>query len=75
MFYKVAPVLIARFREREENVKLDVFSAFVDLLRQTIVLTKRGTDVLGYVQCYLKGCWINNAILDYSLHSQTSPPR
>lgn len=44
IYAKVAPVLIARFREREENVKLDIFSTFVDVLKQTSVLTKRGTD-------------------------------
>eukprot|EP01156_Anaeramoeba_ignava_P017927 Anaeramoba_ignava/a90357_2275.p1 GENE.a90357_2275~~a90357_2275.p1 ORF type:complete len:1246 (-),score=349.01 a90357_2275:47-3784(-) len=35
-FYKeVAPVLIGRFDEREENVKLSVFEAFRELLAQT----------------------------------------
>lgn len=35
-FYKnVSPALIARFKEREENVKADIFHAFVTLLRQT----------------------------------------
>ncbi|XP_065741000.1 cullin-associated NEDD8-dissociated protein 2 isoform X3 [Phocoena phocoena] len=31
----LAPVLIRRFREREENVKADVFGAYIVLLRQT----------------------------------------
>ncbi|XP_011839001.1 PREDICTED: cullin-associated NEDD8-dissociated protein 2 isoform X2 [Mandrillus leucophaeus] len=31
----LAPVLIRRFREREENVKADVFTAYIVLLRQT----------------------------------------
>ncbi|XP_054585844.1 cullin-associated NEDD8-dissociated protein 2 isoform X2 [Eptesicus fuscus] len=31
----LAPALIRRFREREENVKADVFAAYVTLLRQT----------------------------------------
>mmetsp|Transcript_29072 Transcript_29072/g.74799 ORF Transcript_29072/g.74799 Transcript_29072/m.74799 type:complete len:1233 (+) Transcript_29072:80-3778(+) len=31
---KFAPTLIARFAEREENVKMDVFSTFNDLLQQ-----------------------------------------
>jgi len=41
-FYtQIAPALIARFREREETVKIDVFNTFVDLLRQTkLVVTK-----------------------------------
>ncbi|KAL1492929.1 hypothetical protein ABEB36_011093 [Hypothenemus hampei] len=34
-FYKVlSPALIARFKEREENVKSDIFHAYVALLRQ-----------------------------------------
>eukprot|EP00727_Mastigamoeba_balamuthi_P013409 m51a1_g8691 putative cullin-associated nedd8-dissociated protein 1 (1234) ;mRNA; f:36761-41414 len=35
MYSRVAPVLVSRFREREENVKLDVFRTFTDLLRQS----------------------------------------
>lgn len=31
----LAPALIHRFREREENVKADVFGAYIVLLRQT----------------------------------------
>lgn len=31
----LAPALIRRFREREENVKADVFGAYIVLLRQT----------------------------------------
>uniref|UniRef100_A0A3B4WWD4 TATA-binding protein interacting (TIP20) domain-containing protein n=1 Tax=Seriola lalandi dorsalis TaxID=1841481 RepID=A0A3B4WWD4_SERLL len=35
-FYSsVCPVLLARFKEREENVRADVFAAFSTLLRQT----------------------------------------
>nr|XP_055072782.1 cullin-associated NEDD8-dissociated protein 2 [Misgurnus anguillicaudatus] len=35
-FYgSVGPTLVSRFKEREENVKTDIFSAFVALLRQT----------------------------------------
>eukprot|EP01083_Nonionella_stella_P122343 368072_1 len=34
-FYKeVVPVLISRFSEREEKIKLDIFAAFVEVLRQ-----------------------------------------
>jgi len=36
MFYKqVSPQLIARFKEREENVKADLFHAYIALLNQT----------------------------------------
>lgn len=35
-FYKtVSPQLISRFKEREENVKVDIFHAYMALLRQT----------------------------------------
>lgn len=35
-FYKVlSPALIARFKEREENVKSDIFHAYIALLKQT----------------------------------------
>ena len=33
IYPQAAPALVARFREREENVKSDVFSAFVDLIK------------------------------------------
>ncbi|XP_064597809.1 cullin-associated NEDD8-dissociated protein 1-like [Liolophura sinensis] len=35
-FYRiVSPALIARFKEREENVKVDIFHAYITLLKQT----------------------------------------
>ncbi|XP_053576746.1 cullin-associated NEDD8-dissociated protein 1 [Bombina bombina] len=35
-FYRtVAPAIVLRFKEREENVKVDIFSAYIALLRQT----------------------------------------
>lgn len=35
-FYSsICPVLLARFRERKENVRADIFVAFSTLLRQT----------------------------------------
>ncbi|XP_039627059.1 cullin-associated NEDD8-dissociated protein 2 [Polypterus senegalus] len=46
-FYKtVAPVLISRFKEREENVKADIFLAYISLLKQTKPL-KRGVELTG----------------------------
>lgn len=35
LYENVCPVLVSRFKEREENVKSDIFLAFVALLRQT----------------------------------------
>ncbi|KAH3767418.1 cullin-associated NEDD8-dissociated protein 1 [Pelomyxa schiedti] len=43
LYQQAAPILIARFREREENVKLDIFRTFVDLLRQTAISNKRSS--------------------------------
>ncbi|KAG0632469.1 hypothetical protein M758_1G330700 [Ceratodon purpureus] len=40
LYVKASPKLIERFKEREENVKIDVFNAFIDLLRQTGNVTK-----------------------------------
>ncbi|KAH0630206.1 hypothetical protein JD844_012933 [Phrynosoma platyrhinos] len=36
-FYKtLSPALISRFKEREENVKADIFCAYISLLKQTL---------------------------------------
>ncbi|XP_033939954.1 LOW QUALITY PROTEIN: cullin-associated NEDD8-dissociated protein 2 [Pseudochaenichthys georgianus] len=45
-FSSVCPALLARFKEREENVRADVFSAFSSLLRQT----RGGTSLQGNVR-------------------------
>ncbi|CAJ0833196.1 8495_t:CDS:10 [Entrophospora sp. SA101] len=36
-YQKVAPVLVSRFREREESVRVDDLQTFIVLLRQTLV--------------------------------------
>jgi len=33
--FSVSPILISRFKEREENVKSDIFQVYISLLRQT----------------------------------------
>uniref|UniRef100_A0A2C9JF10 TATA-binding protein interacting (TIP20) domain-containing protein n=1 Tax=Biomphalaria glabrata TaxID=6526 RepID=A0A2C9JF10_BIOGL len=44
-FYKtVSPALIARFKEREENVKSDIFHAYIALLKQTRPVIIAGVD-------------------------------
>lgn len=45
LYAKASPKLIERFKEREENVKIDVFNAFIDLLRQTGHVTKGSHEI------------------------------
>ncbi|XVF26381.1 hypothetical protein REPUB_Repub14bG0010900 [Reevesia pubescens] len=44
LYVEACPKLIDRFKEREENVKMDVFNTFIELLRQTGNVTKGQTD-------------------------------
>ncbi|CAH2045730.1 unnamed protein product, partial [Thlaspi arvense] len=44
VYQEACPKLIDRFKEREENVKMDIFNTFIDLLRQTGNVTKGQTD-------------------------------
>ncbi|XP_047948675.1 cullin-associated NEDD8-dissociated protein 1 [Salvia hispanica] len=44
LYEEACPKLIDRFKEREENVKMDVFNTFTELLRQTGNVTKGQTD-------------------------------
>ncbi|OMO95503.1 Armadillo-like helical [Corchorus capsularis] len=45
LYEEACPKLIDRFKEREENVKMDVFNTFIELLRQTGNVTKGQTDL------------------------------
>ncbi|CAH1444109.1 unnamed protein product [Lactuca virosa] len=45
LYDEACPKLIDRFKEREENVKMDVFNTFIELLRQTGNVTKGQIDV------------------------------
>ncbi|KAI3695011.1 hypothetical protein L1987_77999 [Smallanthus sonchifolius] len=45
LYDKACPKLVDRFKEREENVKMDVFNTFIELLRQTGNVTKGQIDV------------------------------
>ncbi|KAJ8618736.1 hypothetical protein MRB53_014922 [Persea americana] len=45
LFREACPKLIERFKEREENVKMDVFNTFIELLRQTGNVTKGQADI------------------------------
>lgn len=44
LYEEACPKLIDRFKEREENVKMDIFNTFIELLRQTGNVTKGKTD-------------------------------
>uniref|UniRef100_M8BLV3 Cullin-associated NEDD8-dissociated protein 1 n=1 Tax=Aegilops tauschii TaxID=37682 RepID=M8BLV3_AEGTA len=45
MYQEACPKLIDRFRGREENVKMDIFNTFIELLRQTGNVTKGQGDI------------------------------
>ncbi|KAK9161137.1 hypothetical protein Syun_007478 [Stephania yunnanensis] len=45
LYVEACPKLIERFKEREENVKMDVFNTFTELLRQTGNVAKGQVDV------------------------------
>ncbi|XP_048531951.1 cullin-associated NEDD8-dissociated protein 1-like isoform X1 [Triticum urartu] len=45
MYQEACTKLINRFREREENVKMDIFNTFIELLRQTGNVTKGQGDI------------------------------
>ncbi|KDO42065.1 hypothetical protein CISIN_1g000934mg [Citrus sinensis] len=44
LYEEACPKLIDRFKEREENVKMDVFNTFIELVRQTGNVTKGQID-------------------------------
>ncbi|KAI3912613.1 hypothetical protein MKW92_005460 [Papaver armeniacum] len=45
LYGEACPKLIERFKEREENVKMDVFNTFIELLRQTGTVTKGQIEI------------------------------
>uniref|UniRef100_A0A7N0ZXV2 Cullin-associated NEDD8-dissociated protein 1 n=1 Tax=Kalanchoe fedtschenkoi TaxID=63787 RepID=A0A7N0ZXV2_KALFE len=45
LYQEACPKLIDRFKEREENVKMDIFNTFIELLRQTGTVTKGQSDL------------------------------
>ncbi|KAF5731795.1 cullin-associated NEDD8-dissociated protein 1 [Tripterygium wilfordii] len=48
LYEEACPKLIERFREREENVKMDVFNTFIELVRQTGNISKSLIDLNEY---------------------------
>lgn len=62
LYPKISPLLVARFKEREESVKLDVFNAFIELLHQ-VTCSHVGTLVVMVDQSYnmQRGPIINHA--------------
>lgn len=45
LYEEACPKMIDRFKEREENVKIDVFNTFIELLRQTGNVTNGQVDI------------------------------
>ena len=46
-YSSLSPALIKRFKEREDNVKADIFEAYITLLKQTKAFSiMRGGDVI-----------------------------
>ncbi|KAK1323717.1 Cullin-associated NEDD8-dissociated protein 1 [Acorus calamus] len=45
LYKEACPKLIERFKEREENVKVDVFNTFIELLRQTGNVSKGQVEI------------------------------
>ncbi|KAJ3680666.1 hypothetical protein LUZ60_016944 [Juncus effusus] len=45
LYLEACPKMIERFKEREENVKMDIFNTFTELLRQTGNVNKGQTDM------------------------------
>ena len=41
----VSPILISRFKEREENVKTDIFAVYISLLRHTRPVSAAMMDI------------------------------
>eukprot|EP01135_Chromosphaera_perkinsii_P001602 Nk52_evm72s207 gene=Nk52_evmTU72s207 len=51
MYKTVSPVLLSRFKEREENVQIEIFNAYIALLKQTKFIAQqsigKGDDTYG----------------------------
>ena len=74
IYPQAAPALVARFREREENVKADVFSAFVDLLHMVSPSpVNMGNMLLEQKPHAASGCVAAARIVRGMLH-QSGPP-
>ena len=79
LYSKVAPTLINRFQEREENVKLEVLAALALLIRKTgqglPTLEARSGAEVDYIQAEpaqsRKRRRISNAEKDFDLHGAT----
>ncbi|BDA42511.1 Cullin-associated NEDD8-dissociated protein 1 [Coccomyxa sp. Obi] len=50
LYPKISPLLVSRFKEREESVKLDVFTAFIELLHQVGLAASRDRASQVYAQ-------------------------
>lgn len=54
LYKMVVPAIVARFKEREENVKLDIFGVFIDVLKQTTLVSRGSRNTEEGVLAQLK---------------------
>ena len=79
LYDKIAPVLIKRFQEREENVRLEILAALALLIRKTgqglPTLEARASSEIDYINAQptqsRKRRRISNAEKDFDLHGAT----
>ncbi|KAG6780047.1 hypothetical protein POTOM_016455 [Populus tomentosa] len=74
LYEEACPKLIDRFKEREENVKMDVFNTFIELLRQTGNVTKGKIDMNESRQVSVLLCMENLPYIKF-IYSNLSCPR
>ncbi|KAL9263206.1 Cullin-associated NEDD8-dissociated protein 1-like protein, partial [Drosera capensis] len=67
LYEEACPNLIERFKEREENVKMDVFNTFIELLQQTDNVTKEVPKIVKSINRQLREKSIKTKVGAFSL--------